>query len=108
MCRAPHPQIDEVLIPEVRRQRYGALDPGALVRVLDRYRELAWARPGVVVGEAGAGGAAAGGGAAAVVGPKERTGHVAKRAVDAVARQLRAQMVAGGGGVAGRRVLEDV
>ncbi len=96
-----------MLIPEVRRQRYGALDPGALVRVLDRYRELAWARPGVVVGEAGAGGAgAAGGGAAA--GPKERTGHVSKRAVDAVARQLRAQMVAGGGGVAGRRVLEDV
>lgn len=32
-------QVEEVLIPEVRRQRYPALDLATLVLVFERYRE---------------------------------------------------------------------
>ncbi|GIM11364.1 hypothetical protein Vretimale_14890 [Volvox reticuliferus] len=76
------PRVEEVLIPEVRRQRYPSLDLGSLVVILERYREQA--RVG-----------------------KEKTGHVSKRTLEAVCKQLRGQMVAGTA-VSGLRVLEDV
>ncbi|KAG2484967.1 hypothetical protein HYH03_016264 [Edaphochlamys debaryana] len=76
------PRIEEVLIPEVRRQRYFALPLAGLVVVLERYREQA--RVG-----------------------KERTGHVSRRTVEGVAKQLRQQMVTGTA-VSGLRVLEDI
>lgn len=75
-------QVEEVLIPEVRRQRYPSLDLRSLVVVLERYREQA--RVG-----------------------KEKTGHISKRTLEGVCKQLRGQVVAGTA-VSGLRVLEDV
>ncbi|KAG2450370.1 hypothetical protein HYH02_004875 [Chlamydomonas schloesseri] len=78
------PRVEEVLIPEVRRQRYGALDLPVLVLVMERYREQS-----------------------RVDRTKEKTGHVPKRVLEGIAKQLRGQMVAGTA-MSGPRVLEDV
>ncbi|KAG2441077.1 hypothetical protein HXX76_003930 [Chlamydomonas incerta] len=78
------PRVEEVLIPEVRRQRYGSLDLPVLVLVLERYREQS-----------------------RVDKTKEKTGHVPKRVLEGIAKQLRGQMVAGTA-MSGPRVLEDV
>ncbi|GLC33371.1 hypothetical protein PLESTB_000340000 [Pleodorina starrii] len=76
------PRVEEVLIPEVRQQRYPSLDLGSLVVILERYREQA--RVG-----------------------KEKTGHVSKRTLEGVCKQLRGQVVAGTA-FSGLRVLEEV
>lgn len=69
-----------MLVPELRAQRYSALDPASVAAALDRYREI----PGQA---------------------KKQPAWPTKKAADAVAKQLRSQMVAG---AAGQRALEGL
>ncbi|GFH15279.1 uncharacterized protein HaLaN_11478 [Haematococcus lacustris] len=62
-------ELGDVLVPELRRQRYPNLEPATIVLALDKYREL------IKVG-------------------KEPTRFPLKKAVDGVSKALRGQMVA--------------
>jgi hypothetical protein len=73
-------QLEDILEPQLRRQRYSALDLSVVALALDKYRELPQQA-------------------------KRQPGWPAKKAVDAVAKQLRSQMVSG---TSGMRVLADV
>jgi len=71
--------VEDVLSPDVRKQKYPNLRVSTVLRALDKYRELA------KVG-------------------KQKTNFPTKKAISTIAKQLRAQ-IAGGSGM---RVLEDV
>ncbi|KIY94223.1 hypothetical protein MNEG_13740 [Monoraphidium neglectum] len=73
-------KLEDVLSPELRAQHYSALDPAAVAAALDRYREVPSQS-------------------------KKQPAWPSKKAADAVARQLRGQMVAG---AAGQRALEGL
>jgi hypothetical protein len=73
-------QLEDVLSPELRAQHYSALDPAAVAAALDRYREVPSQS-------------------------KKQPAWPSKKAADAVAGQLRGQMVAG---AAGQRALEGL
>jgi len=62
--------LEDVLVPELRRQRYPNLEPPTIVQALDKYREI------LKVG-------------------KEKTRFPTKKAVDQITKQLRGQMVTG-------------
>ncbi|WIA12907.1 hypothetical protein OEZ85_006525 [Tetradesmus obliquus] len=72
-------KLEDILEPQLRRQRYSALELSAVALALDKYRELPQQA-------------------------KRRPEWPTKKAVDAVAKQLRAQMVSG---AAGMRGLDD-
>ncbi|WIA33058.1 hypothetical protein OEZ86_006214 [Tetradesmus obliquus] len=72
-------KLEDILEPQLRRQRYSALELSAVALALDKYRELPQQA-------------------------KRRPEWPTKKAVDAVAKQLRAQMVLG---AAGMRGLDD-
>jgi hypothetical protein len=73
-------QLEDMLEPQLRRQRYAALDLPVVALALDKFRELPQQA-------------------------KRQPGWPTKKAADAVAKQLRSQMVSG---AAGMRVLDDV
>ncbi|MEW5309709.1 MAG: hypothetical protein WDW38_001573 [Sanguina aurantia] len=73
-------KIEEMLVPDLRAQKYPNLEPSTILLVLDRYKELA---------KAG----------------KDKTNFPTRRAIDIMAKTLRAQLVIIG---TGHRVLEDL
>jgi hypothetical protein len=71
--------VEDILVPEVRKQKYRSLDLVLVAHALDKYKELPSQS-------------------------KKEPTWPTKRAVELLAKQLRAQMVSG---TAGARVLED-
>eukprot|EP00882_Tetradesmus_deserticola_P015274 GHRQ01016270.1.p2 GENE.GHRQ01016270.1~~GHRQ01016270.1.p2 ORF type:complete len:162 (+),score=44.88 GHRQ01016270.1:110-595(+) len=78
-CMPATTQLEDILDPQLRRQRYPALELPVVAAALDKYRELPQQA-------------------------KRQPGWPAKKAVDAVAKQLRAQLASG---TAGMRPQDD-